>query len=232
MAASSNQFRSTDLTTPTSGGANRFAHAAANPFAPQDARRRAVVAARRRAAPWHGRRLHGVAIQCAGNVGSCDVHQAAVHGDAAAGAELPQRGSEAPILGSAGAELLDFMAAAFTLWAVGHFFGASEILDAAVLLFGALGVSLMGRSLLEGIEDLFTAIDLVRTADNDRDLDEAASEIAACVAAVGTPTLMALLIHNIAKVGWRISRQRARVCASRRPDRRRRPSAVSGAAGG
>jgi hypothetical protein len=201
LAASSNQFRSTDLTTPTSGGANRFSHEAANPFAPQAANPLAPQGA----GPGGQRPgMAGAFTQAGQSAPATSVHAMSIK----------QRFMETLLrvpnfltgetkrqfLALLEPTSLEFMAAAFTLWAIGHFFGASEILDAAVLLFGALGVFLMGRSLLDGIEDLFTAIDLVRTADNDRDLDEAASKIAACVVAVGVTTLMALLIHNVAKV--------------------------------
>ena len=94
---------------------------------------------------------------------------------------------------------LEFVSLGFGIWAAGHFFGVSEMLEAGLLLFGPLGVVLMGRALLDAIKSLYDGVEAVRAAKTEQDLNGAANKIAAAVAEIGVGALLTLLIYSVGK---------------------------------
>jgi hypothetical protein len=96
-------------------------------------------------------------------------------------------------------ESLAFISAGLALWAVGHFFGPSEILDAALIIFAGIGIVFVGKLAIDAVGNIFSAIKIVSAAKTESDLDEAAKDIADFVAAVGVAALIAFVTHAVSK---------------------------------
>ncbi|WP_018267364.1 hypothetical protein [Methylosinus sp. LW4] len=99
------------------------------------------------------------------------------------------------------AELIEPKALAITaevlaLWAISHAFGAGEAIDAVLL--GA-GVYFGGAQVWQGLHALFHALDLIRMAQSEAQLDEAAAIFAEGVTKLGVAVLIAALTHGAAK---------------------------------
>ncbi|WP_400770254.1 hypothetical protein [Methylosinus sporium] len=99
------------------------------------------------------------------------------------------------------AELIEPKALAITaevlaLWAISHAFGAGEAIDAVLL--GA-GVYFGGAQVWQGLHALFHALDLIRMAQSEAQLDEAAAIFAEGVTKLGVAVLIAALTHGATK---------------------------------
>lgn len=90
-------------------------------------------------------------------------------------------------------EALAIIGATAILWAAGHWFGVSEVVD--VLLIG-VGVYALGSEALTAGKDLVSFVQLALNAKSPADLDKAGQHFARFVATVGVDTAIAILLHK------------------------------------
>lgn len=81
------------------------------------------------------------------------------------------------------------------LWAAGHIFGVSEVVD-MVLLIG--GVAYLGTSVFTAAHELHDFLEITSGAADEKDLDTAASHLANAIAIIGV-TAFTLLLAKIAR---------------------------------
>jgi hypothetical protein len=79
---------------------------------------------------------------------------------------------------------------AISVWAAGHFFGVSEVVDLILLMVGAMT---LGPQVLELTDLLYKYFELVENARNVRDLDNASKILAKVVTTLGITTFLALI---------------------------------------
>jgi hypothetical protein len=90
-------------------------------------------------------------------------------------------------------EALAIIGGTAVLWGVGHFFGASEIFDAGLILFGVFA---LGSEAITAGKDLTAFVQLSLYAKTPEDLDQAGRHFARFVATVGVDAAIALLLHK------------------------------------
>ena len=89
------------------------------------------------------------------------------------------------------------MAVVVVIWAFGHFWIASEIVDVILLLLGVLA---LGSMAFEAAENLIIFATKTISATSEEDLDEAAKHLAEAIAQIGVQTVLALLLAKAPKV--------------------------------
>lgn len=90
-------------------------------------------------------------------------------------------------------EALAIIGGTAVLWAAGHAFGVSEVVD--IFLVG-LGVYALGSEALTAGKDLFSFVQLSLDAKTPEDLDRAGQHFARFVATVGVDAAIAILLHK------------------------------------
>ena len=92
-------------------------------------------------------------------------------------------------------ESLEILGGTTVVWAGSHLFGVGEVVDVALLLFGA---AMVGASIGQVVEDLYTFATAAIGAKSDADIDRAAHAFADAVILGGVTAVMALLLHKSA----------------------------------
>ena len=95
-------------------------------------------------------------------------------------------------------ENLGIMAALLVIWAGGHAFGVSEVVDAILLV---VGLVMLGMAAIDAAEKLIKALDLIANAQNRDDLREAGLLFAEVIAIIGVTALLSLLMWMAGKAG-------------------------------
>jgi len=85
---------------------------------------------------------------------------------------------------------LAMMAGTLALWAAGHFFGVSEVIDAFLLGFG---LGMLGTVVFHILSELIDVFKLTIGASGPADLDNAARKLADVIALIGVAAFVALL---------------------------------------
>jgi hypothetical protein len=93
---------------------------------------------------------------------------------------------------------LGIMAALLAIWAGGHAFGVSEVVDAILLIAGLV---MLGMAAIDVAEKTIKALDLIANAQNRDDLRKAGLLFAEVIAIIGVQALLALLLWMAGKVG-------------------------------
>lgn len=83
------------------------------------------------------------------------------------------------------------------IWAAGHFFGVSEVVDAFLLGAGAV---FLGKAAIDAARYFKNFLELTCTASSVRELDEAASDLSKALVIVGITTFVVLLA-KVARIG-------------------------------
>ncbi len=83
------------------------------------------------------------------------------------------------------------------IWAGGHFTGASEIADVAILIIGG---AFLGFAVFQAAELLVNFADKTINAKTEADLDQAADCLAKAISLIGIQTILALLLWKAPKV--------------------------------
>ena len=129
-------------------------------------------------------------------------------------------------------QALAITAGVLAIWAASHAVGVGEAID---VILAVVGLVFAGPEFWRGLEALFRALTLVRTAQSETELDEAAAIFAAGVAKVGIAVLIAAITRGAAKKaarwtekkpGLRNTPQERSVRPERQPLSRARPAAA------
>lgn len=82
--------------------------------------------------------------------------------------------------------------AVLAVWAVSHFYGAGEVVDAALVVAGYFAA---GPAIWDALKQLRTCLTLVYSATSQPELDQAADALAAVIAAVGIAVFVKMITH-------------------------------------
>lgn len=93
---------------------------------------------------------------------------------------------------------LGIMVGSLVVWAAGHFFGVSEIVDAFLLGFGLV---FLGKAAIDAARLLKNAIELTCSASTEAELEDAAKDLAEAIAIIGVMAFFALLAKVARAVG-------------------------------
>ena len=91
---------------------------------------------------------------------------------------------------------LGIMAGTLAVWGASQFFGIGEIIDAILVVVGAI---FLGKQIFDVAAELLDVINITRNATTQSDLDQAASHLAKVVAMIGVAALVALLMKGAGK---------------------------------
>src|SRR2546422_183757 len=86
---------------------------------------------------------------------------------------------------------LGIFAGTLVIWAAGHFFGVSEVVD---VVLGVAGVTFLGLAVFQVGEYLGRCIELTCSATTKEELEEAANDLAEAIALIGVVAFIALLM--------------------------------------
>lgn len=95
-------------------------------------------------------------------------------------------------------EMLAFMAGTLALWAIGHFFGVSEVID---IVLAVVAVFFLGWAAIRAAEKIYDSIVTTLEAKTEADLDKAARLLADAIAIIGVNGFLLLLGKVAAKLG-------------------------------
>ena len=93
-------------------------------------------------------------------------------------------------------EALAIIAGTVAVWVAGHFFGVSEVVDAALI---TVGVIALGSEALTAAKDLTSFVTIALDAESPSDLDRAGQHFARFIATVGVDVAIAVLLRRTIK---------------------------------
>lgn len=101
---------------------------------------------------------------------------------------------------------LGIMVGSLVVWAAGHFFGVSEIVDAFLLGFGLF---YLGRAAIDAARLLKNVIEITCAASTENELEDAAKDLAEVIAIIGVVAFFALLAKVSRAIGEKMKAGRA-----------------------
>ena len=118
---------------------------------------------------------------------------------------------------------LGIMVGSLVVWAAGHFFGVSEVVDA--FLFG-FGLFFLGRAAIDVARLLKNVIEITCAASTEKELEDAAKDLAEAIAIIGVMTFFALLAKVGRAIGNKLKAARAAGETGAKPPAETEPQAA------
>jgi hypothetical protein len=116
---------------------------------------------------------------------------------------------------------IGIMVGSLVVWAAGHFFGVSEIVDAFLLGFGLV---FLGKAAIDAARLLKNVIELTCSASTEAELEDAAKDLAEAIAIIGVVAFFFLLAKVARAIGNKLKAAKAAEKGGSQPESNTEPS--------